>query len=80
VRASALGQTQDFTLTVIGATPVLTADGFVNAASFRPGLSPGSAASIFAVNITGDVNGILPAPYNPASGLPHRAPKACGCW
>lgn len=70
VEATALGQTLTFTLEVIGATPILTADGFTNAASFRSGLSAGSAASIFAQNITGDVEGVLAAPYDPATGFP----------
>ncbi len=70
VTASALGQSVTFTLQVMGAQPVLTPDGFTNAASFRPGLSPGSAASIFAENITGDVQGVLAAPYDPATGFP----------
>ena len=70
VQATALGQSVTFTLNVIGSVPVLTADGFVNAASFRPGLSPGSAASIFARNITGDVQGVLAAPYTPGVGFP----------
>ncbi|MBI1354290.1 MAG: hypothetical protein GC160_08085 [Acidobacteria bacterium] len=70
VRATALGLAVDFLVSVLGAQPVLTTDGFVNAASFRPGLSPGSAASIFAVNITGDVQGIAATPYDPASGFP----------
>lgn len=70
VTASALGQSVTFKLQVMGAQPVLTNDGFTNAASFRPGLSPGSAASIFAENITGDVQGVLAAPYDPATGFP----------
>lgn len=70
VQAAALGQSVTFNLSVLGSVPVLTADGFVNAASFRPGLSPGSAASIFAENITGDVQGVLVAPYSPATGFP----------
>jgi len=70
VQATSLGQSLTFTLSVIGSVPILTTDGFVNAASFRPGLSPGSAASVFAQNITGDVQGILVAPYNPNTGFP----------
>jgi uncharacterized protein (TIGR03437 family) len=51
-----------FTLTVIGRTPVVTAAGFVNGASFVSGWTPGSTGSIFGVGLMEDVDGVVVAP------------------
>lgn len=54
VTATAAGETAEFSLAVTEAGAVLDADGFVNAASFEPGVSPGGLVSVF-------TNGLLVA-------------------
>ena len=70
VRATGAAQTVEFRLTVGGGAPQLQIPGFVNGASFLPGLVAGSTGSIFGVNITGDVSGAVVAPYDPLNGFP----------
>lgn len=53
VTATAAGEKAEFSLEVTEAGPVLDAGGFVNAASFEPGVSPGGLVSVF-------TNGLLP--------------------
>jgi uncharacterized protein (TIGR03437 family) len=54
-----------FTLTVIGRTPVVTAAGFTNGASFATGWTPGSTGSIFGIGLMEGVDGVVlaPAPF-----------------
>jgi uncharacterized protein (TIGR03437 family) len=54
-----------FTLTVIGRTPLVTAAGFVNGASFVNGWTPGSTGTIFGVGLMEGVDGavLAPAPF-----------------
>ncbi len=54
-----------FSLTVIGRTPVVTAAGFVNGASFVSGWTPGGTGSIFGVGLMEGVDGVVlaPAPF-----------------
>jgi len=53
------GITTTFVLNVLGRTPVFEAGGVVNAASFVPGLVPGSLASIFGVGLSEGFEGTL---------------------
>ncbi len=59
IEARALGQLILFDLTVVGRTPTVTSLGFVNGASFVPGLVPGSLASIFGVGLMEGVDGVI---------------------
>lgn len=59
VQAEALGFTATYELTVVGRLPVVSAVGFVNAASFVVGLTPCSAASIFGVGLMEGVDGVV---------------------
>jgi uncharacterized protein (TIGR03437 family) len=70
VRAQAAGQLVEFNLTVGGGAPQLQLPGFTNGASFVSGFVPGATGSIFGVNITGDLNGVALAPYDPVTGFP----------
>jgi uncharacterized protein (TIGR03437 family) len=54
-----------FNLTPVGRTPMVSAVGFVNAASFQVGWVPGSAGSIFGTGLMETINGIV---------LPSEAP------
>lgn len=68
IEASAGASVFVFTLTVIGRTPLVTAAGFVNGASFASGWTPGGTASIFGVGLMEDVDGVLaPAPPFPTT-------------
>lgn len=62
VEASAGDAVVVFNLTVIGRTPVVTALGFVNGASFATGWTPGGTGSIFGVGLMEDVDGIVAPP------------------
>jgi uncharacterized protein (TIGR03437 family) len=57
--------TATFNLTPVGRTPMVSAVGFVNAASFQVGWVPGSAGSIFGTGLMETINGIV---------LPSEAP------
>lgn len=48
-----------FTLTVIPPGPVITANSFVNAASFQPGITPGGLATIIGTGLAPGVQGVL---------------------
>lgn len=65
VQAQALDFTAVFELTVVGRLPVVSAVGFVNAASFVVGLTPCSAASIFGVGLMEGVDGVVLASGTP---------------
>lgn len=59
IRAEALGLTVDFTLTVVGRMPEVTTLGFVNAASFGVGWTPGSLGTLFGVGLMEEVDGVV---------------------
>ncbi|MCB1019564.1 MAG: hypothetical protein KDC27_06525, partial [Acidobacteria bacterium] len=59
VEATSGSFSTQFTLEVIGRTPVVTSLGFVNAASFVSGLVPCSAGSIFGVGLMEGVQGVV---------------------
>jgi uncharacterized protein (TIGR03437 family) len=63
VEARAFGEAVAFNLTVIGGVPAVTLDSFTNGGSFRPGWTPGSAASIFGVGLMEGIDGIDPTPF-----------------
>ncbi len=64
IAASAVGRNVSFTLNTIGRLPQVTTLGFVNGASFRQGWVPGSAGSIFGVELMEGVNGaVLPREF-----------------
>ena len=65
VQAEAIGFQAVFELTVVGRQPVVSAVGFVNAASFVVGLTPCSAASIFGVGLMEGVDGVILASGTP---------------
>jgi uncharacterized protein (TIGR03437 family) len=48
-----------FVLIIRGATPELSANGVVNAASFEPGLVPGSLATVFGAGLSTGVSGTV---------------------
>ena len=61
VVASGAGDTVTFTLNTIGRVPGVTAVGFVNGASFRPGWVPGSLGTIFGVGLMEGITGVVEA-------------------
>ena len=63
VEARAFGSSVAFNLTVIGGVPGVTLDSFTNGGSFRPGWTPGSAASIFGVGLMEGIDGIETTPF-----------------
>ena len=65
VEARAVGLVIQFRLSVVRQLPVATVRGFVNGASFRAGLVPGSLASIFGTGLTQGLNGVLAADSAP---------------
>jgi uncharacterized protein (TIGR03437 family) len=62
VEASAGGGLAVFALTVIGRTPMVTAAGFVNGASFLAGWTPGGTGSIFGAGLMEGIDGIVAPP------------------
>ena len=50
-----------------GATPVISAAAFTNAASFASGGSPGAIATLFAGNLTRNLTGVIYSPSVPLS-------------
>ena len=62
VEARALDLLVQFRLQVVEQVPAVPSGGFVNGASFRGGLVPGSLASIFGTGLTKDLDGIEKAP------------------
>ena len=58
VEARALDLLIQFRLQVVEQVPAVPSNGFVNGASFRAGLVPGSLASIFGTGITQNLDGI----------------------
>jgi uncharacterized protein (TIGR03437 family) len=61
VRARSSGLTVTFNFTVVGRTPSVPANGFVNGASFVPGWVPGSAGSIFGTDLMEGITGVFNA-------------------
>jgi uncharacterized protein (TIGR03437 family) len=56
----------EFHLRVTGAAPLISSLTFVNGASFRPGWVPGSTGTVFGVNLTQALDGVVitgPAPF-----------------
>ena len=65
VEARALDLLVQFRLQVVEQVPAVPFGGFVNGASFRGGLVPGSLGSIFGTGLTRDLDGVEAAPTAP---------------
>ncbi len=64
IEASAINRTARFSLFIVGRTPEISAQGVVNGASFRVGLTPGGTGTIFGSRMMEGVNGVAAAPFN----------------
>jgi uncharacterized protein (TIGR03437 family) len=65
VVAEAVGRSVTFNITVTGRVPVVSAAGFVNGASFRPGWTPGGSGTIFGTGLMEGITGIVQSAVAP---------------